>query len=96
MRGSYHVIVRLEAVPGRGDELLNALRDLARASLTTPMCTGFEVTRSIEDGSHWLLESFGSEADYHEHVTTSHARYFLEHTLVELVVDRDVTILAPV
>lgn len=97
MDGYHHVVVRLRPRDGCREALVEEVLRLARTSLATPGCTGFEVTQGLGPNADlWLLESFVSAAAYEEHVATDHAQRFLTETLPALVAERDALALAPV
>ena len=91
MRGGHHLVIRLRALPGLGDALGEALLRLQQSATTTPGCSGFIATQDLAvEGQFWLIESFDSAAAYDEFVVTPAVQRFLNETVPELVVDREI------
>jgi quinol monooxygenase YgiN len=89
MTSRFHIYVSFTAADGKIAELEKALSVLAKASLATEVCVGFEVTQSAEDPRVFkLFESFVSKSEYPKHYESAHVKLFLNEQVADLVSDR--------
>ena len=77
------VIARATALPGKAEEIEDALRDNAEASRREAGCLEYKVLRA-EDGTFMTYERWSSHPDFDQHMTTAHVQLLLQ-TIMPLV-----------
>ncbi|OEU99391.1 MULTISPECIES: putative quinol monooxygenase [Streptomyces] len=91
------VVARYRTRPGREEEVLALLAELAAASRGEPGNLRYRVHQGIEDPRTVVLyEEYATEADFTAHCATAHFRDLVPGRIVPLLESRDVVRLTPV
>jgi quinol monooxygenase YgiN len=81
MPGDVVTVTTMRARPGAADELLDALREVAPPSLAEAGCLSYELTRSAEDPSTFVVVArWTSEDAMAVHVGLEHIAHFRRRT----------------
>jgi quinol monooxygenase YgiN len=74
----YVICATWKARPGEADAILRLLGQVRQASLEEPGCLRFDVHRSLDEPSVFLLyEQYASEAAFERHAASDHVRRFV-------------------
>ncbi|MBO8191336.1 antibiotic biosynthesis monooxygenase [Streptomyces oryzae] len=93
---SFVVIARYRTRPGKEDEVLALLGEMATASRREPGNRQYRVHQGTEDPRTVVLyEEYDTEAGFPAHCATGHFRSLLLERVVPLLESRDVVRLAP-
>ena len=92
------LVARYRAASGRGDEVEDALREMAATvERDEPTCLVFRASRSVEEPEVFVLyEEYVDEAALLGHRETPHFRRLIEGTVVPLLESRERDVLRPV
>ncbi|GEB47751.1 MULTISPECIES: putative quinol monooxygenase [Streptomyces] len=94
--GSYVVVARYRTLPGKQDEVLALLDEMAAASRREPGNRQYRVHQGTEDPRTVVLyEEYDAEEDFTAHCASAHFRRHVLEGVVPLLESRDVVRLAP-
>jgi quinol monooxygenase YgiN len=86
----YVLIARYTVRPGKEGEVEEALRAMTPLSLAEPGCIEYQVQRSLDDPSVYVLyEAYVDEDSYKAHTETAHFTQYVLETAVPLLVSRE-------
>jgi len=90
------IIARIQAAPGQGDALEEALRTLVGPTLAEPGCLNYDLHRSVETPGLFLFyENWQTKAQWETHMESDHLRAYKEST-ADLVADFELLQMEPV
>jgi quinol monooxygenase YgiN len=88
---AYVVAAKWRAHPGKGDRLLEVIKEMTPPSRAEPACLFYQAQRSGEDPDlFFLYEQYADEAGYQSHMDSEHfTRLVKQEAIPELLADRE-------
>lgn len=84
------LLASYRSVPGRGDEVATALRDMLAATRAEPGCVLYLVNRSKDDPDHFVLyEQYEDEAALDAHRESAHFQGIVGKLVIPLLLKRE-------